>query len=220
MAKKMKKFILYIIILSCISIWSFAKGTLEINAVIQPEGTTKKYSYGTTLLLDAGIVNSQSGTKELKIATVTVDMVAKATEVGSSSLPGIEGDFNQGFSLSSLIKNQMVKLGAIKRYKGDTADINLAIRAGKVEVEELLNNVATGDKYLFVAHESEVQNVVNLGYKPIKRLKYSFELWLEVQNAKIGDIVRKDVQAKNQTEAMGNIQDIIKEQFSNAKAGI
>ncbi|STO31327.1 Uncharacterised protein [Fusobacterium necrogenes] len=219
--KKIKSLILYIFILLCISSLAYAKGTLKVNAVIQPDGTTKKYSYGEALLLDAGVINSQSGTKELKLATVRVDMLAEPTDVGNPSLPGIEGDFNQAFILNSVIKDQMVKLGVIKKYKnGDNADIELAISGGKIEVEDLFRPGQGGDKYLFVAHESEVEQVISLGYKPIKRLIYTFELWLKVQNAKVGDIVRKDVQAKNNTEAIGNIQDIVKEQFSNARAGI
>lgn len=218
MDRRLEKIIIYIIILNLTTILTYAKGTLSVNATIQPYGTTKKYNYNSSLLLDAGILNSNSNVSELKLGTVTVDMRAEQTGNDPGIQLGISGDFNQTFSLSKVQTPKDVVLTTITKYKNaENANMELKIKNVQILVKTLLSNSPeVGDTYLFVAYPDELTNLPP-GINAIQHLTYSFELWVQVSGVKAGDIIRRDVKTQEGTEAIGNIQDIIKEQFRNAK---
>lgn len=216
MKKKLIKLLLQIIILISLTNVSYGKGALDINVTIQPVGTTKKYNHGNSLLLDAGVMNAQSASGELLLANVTVTMVTKDTTDGTSEAPGIEGDFSLPFKLSLLEMDRNIKLYNLVKYKnGNEADMTLNMKKITILDKQIFPSTVTGDTYLFIANQQEADQAAGKNAIALKSLTYSFELWLNITGANVGDIIRKDVQAKDPT-AIGNIQDIIKEQFQSS----
>lgn len=212
--EKLKKIFIYMIILSSLTVGVYAKGTLKVTTTIIPEGKTKKYNNGKTLLLDAGVMNSNSNINELKIATVVVDMqTEKTNNDGDNNAGGITGDFNLPFKLKNLEKLGKQKLAAsnLKKYKnGNSAIMDIYTENIKILDKKISNEKLEDDNYLFIAYPEEVPNINN----KVERLKYSFDLILEVSGVKTGDIIRKDIEVKsNEDAAIGRIKDIIKDQF-------
>lgn len=212
--EKLKKIFIYMIILSSLTVGVYAKGTLKVTTTIIPEGKTKKYNNGKTLLLDAGVMNSNSNINELKIATVVVNMqTEKTNNDGDNNAGGITGDFNLPFKLKNLEKLGKQKLAAsnLKKYKnGNSAIMDIYTENIKILDKKISNEKLEDDNYLFIAYPEEVPNINN----KVERLKYSFDLILEVSGVKTGDIIRKDIEVKsNEDAAIGRIKDIIKDQF-------
>lgn len=213
MKEILKKICILVLALNCMTTLLYAKGRLTVTTIIEPYGTTKKYSNTTTLLLDAGALNSNSNIGEIMLAKVTVIMqTERITSDGDTNPDGIIGDFNVAFKLNSLetFGNQPVKLGKLIKYKnGDVADMNLSIRNTKILSKKIIDEDIANEYYYFIAfpEESYLKNKV-------ESLSYSFDLYLSVSGTKVGDIIRKDVETKAEGQAaIGRIQDIIKEQF-------
>lgn len=212
MKEILKKVCIYILVLSSVTTVLYAKGRLNITTIIEPYGTTKKYTTPTSLLLDAGVLNSSSNIEEIKLAKVTVDMQTEQITADGDTDPNvITGDFNLHFKLGSLetLGNRDVNLGKLIAYKnGQSVDMTLSIKNTKILSKIVTDENDIQGNYYFIAYpnESSLSNKV-------QRLSYSFDLYLRVTGAKIGDIIRKDVEIKNTGEAVGRIQDIIKEQF-------
>lgn len=217
--EKLKKIFIYMIILSSLTVGVYAKGTLKVTTTIIPEGKTKKYNNGKTLLLDAGVMNSNSNINELKIATVVVDMqTEKTNNDGDNNAGGITGDFNLPFKLRDLenMRKELIATNELKKYKnGDNAKLEVYMKNIKILDKKINNENLNEEKYLFIAYPEEVSNISN----KVERLKYSFDLYVEVSGVKTGDIVRKDVTTGVNSgaaeEAIGRIKDIIKLQFTN-----
>lgn len=216
MKEKIIKIFLYSIIFSCFSIGIYAKGTLKISTQIVPEGKVKKYIRNDSLLIDAGILNGQSNAGKIRLAKVTVDMVAEATEVPSNNLPGIAGDFNAEFSMTEFMGRQNIPLTSITRYKGGAeAKMTLKIEELQINTKTIINIAPNSiDQYLFVAHQNEASQINN-SMHALQHLNYTFILSLEVEKVNNGDIIRSDVKPKDNAEGItiGNIQDIVREQF-------
>lgn len=217
--EKLKKIFIYMIILSSLTVGVYAKGTLKVTTTIIPEGKTKKYNNGKTLLLDAGVMNSNSNINELKIATVVVNMqTEKTNNDGDNNVGGITGDFNLPFKLRELenMRKELIATNELKKYKnGDNAKLEVYMKNIKILDKKINNENLNEEKYLFIAYPEEVSNISN----KVERLKYSFDLYVEVSGVKTGDIVRKDVTTGVNSgaaeEAIGRIKDIIKLQFTN-----
>lgn len=211
--EKLKKIFIYMIILSSLTVGVYAKGTLKVTTTIIPEGKTKKYNYKETLLLDAGVMNSNSDINKIKIATIVVDMRTEKSGDDDGQPAGITGDFNLPFKLKNLEKLGKQKLAAsnLKKYKnGNSAIMDIYTENIKILDKKISNEKLEDDNYLFIAYPEEVPNINN----KVERLKYSFDLILEVSGVKTGDIIRKDIEVKsNEDAAIGRIKDIIKDQF-------
>lgn len=211
--EKLKKIFIYMIILSSLTVGVYAKGTLKVTTTIIPEGKTKKYNNGKTLLLDAGVMNSNSDINKIKIATIVVDMRTEKSGDDDGKPAGITGDFNLPFKLKNLEKLGKQKLAAsnLKKYKnGNSAIMDIYTENIKILDKKISNEKLEDDNYLFIAYPEEVPNINN----KVERLKYSFDLILEVSGVKTGDIIRKDIEVKsNEDAAIGRIKDIIKDQF-------
>lgn len=215
MKEKIKKIFIYFIILNCFIVNIYGKGSMTVNIRIDPFEKTKKYDTGQLILIDAGILNSQSNTGRIKLGTVTVEMLTKQTDHGANIKLGIPGEFNEQFNLSSLSTFTNVPLTTIKKYKGgETAKMDLKIENLQIITKILTNGqVPTGDAYLFVAYPNEVTPA--LPVNPLSHLVYSFDLYLEVSGVNSGDIIKRDIRtmAEGEAEAIGSMQDIIKAQF-------
>lgn len=217
--EKLKKIFMYMIILSSLTVGVYAKGTLKVTTTIIPEGKTKKYNNGKTLLLDAGVMNSNSNISELKIATVIVEMqTEKTNNNGDNNAGGITGDFNLPFKLKKLEKKEkeLVSTNDLKKYKnGESAKLEVYTKNVKILDKKINNEKLTNEDYLFIAYPEEVKDLEN----KVERLRYSFDLILEVSGVKTGDIIRKDVTTGVSSgageDAIGRIKDIIKLQFAN-----
>lgn len=216
MKEKIKRILICFIIFNCFIIGVYAKGTLKVTTQIIPEGKTKKYISGNSLLIDAGILNSQTNIGKIVLAKVTVDMIAEATTNGTTDVPGIDGEFNAPFSMIKFKERKEIPLSTIKKYKGgEQAMMALKIENLQITYEEKINNASsTIEDYLFIAHQNEADSVAESAHA-LKHLTYTFDLSLEVTNVKSGDIIRSDVKSKDETglETIGSIQDIVRLQF-------
>lgn len=215
MKKKAKYILMYLVILTFFSVMSYGKGSLRVTTEIIPEGTTKKYNQNGRLLLDAGVLNSNSDIHEIKIATIIVNMQTEQTNDGDNNPGGITGEFNLPFKLQDLeskLNDQSVILGELIKYKnGNNVKMELYTKNVKVLDKKVNNEDTTEKNYLFIAYPEEVPEIKN----KVERLKYSFDLYLHVDGIEVGDIIRKDVETKSSGEAaVGRIKDIIKDQFT------
>lgn len=220
--KEMKKMILITLMWVFLSFSIFAagnggKGTLHVKTQIIPVGTTKKYIRSPNLILDAGVLNSNSNISELPLASVTVRMYTEATNEGSGDYNGIEGDFNGVYKLGKfkeLLDGQKIDLGNVTKYKnGKNARLELVaknFRVNNMDVRDADNN---SEYFTFIAYPEKA----TIGNEVVS-FEYSFDLYLKVTGVEKGDIIRQDVitgTGSNATgEAVGRLKDIIKAQFT------
>lgn len=218
MLNLMKKIIVVYVLLPFI-VFAQGKGTLIVRTQILPIGTTKKYNTSKNLILDAGVLNSKSDTQKLRIATVYVRMITQKTENGDDPT-GIAGDFNLPFKLNqfeSKLNNQPISMGELVKYKNGQR-INIQLYAENfriVERDVFDDNTSTDAQFVFVAYPEEAKDkgASNL----VIGLSYTFDLYLDIKGAEVGDIVRKDVTTGmgigTELDAVGHLKDIIKDQF-------
>lgn len=217
----MRKYIKLILFFLINSIFLLAasdegKGTLNVRTQIIPVGTTKKYLMSSSLILDAGVLNSNSSIGEIPIASVSVDMYTEKTG-GNGTANGISGEFNGVYKLGKFnerLREQKIGLGTLTRYKnGQSAEMELV--AKNFRVTSLITGIdhPESDGYIFIAYPEEAQINTN----GVTSFSYTFDLYLVVKNFNVGDIVRGDATtgmgSTNDIEAVGHLKDIIKDQF-------
>lgn len=201
----------FILILPIIAANNQGKGTLNVEIYSTPLGKTKKYMRNQDMILDTGILNSESRITEIPLLNVMVKMRTEATGAGGGDANGIGGEFNGLYKLNKFsgLENYKLKMGTLKNYKGNGSAVlevytkNLKITHKKINKENL-----SMDGYVFVAHTDEA-TIDN----QILELEYTFDLYLNVTGAVDGDIVRQDIITETGGEAVAWIKDIIKEQF-------
>lgn len=192
------------------------KGTLYIKTQIIPVGTTKKYLMGSSLILDAGVLNSNSSINELPIASVSVNMYTARTG-GNGTPNGISGEFNNVYKLgefNELLKEQKIDLGALTRYKnGKNAELELVAKNFRVVNLIVEHSRPQSNGYVFIAYPEDA----TINENGVTSFSYTFDLYLKVRNFNVGDIVRGDVTTGMgngvDLDAVGHLQDIIKDQF-------
>lgn len=217
----MKKIGVIIIFFIC-SIFSLANsgiGDLDITVDLKPAYGTKKYYMDRSILLDVGDINSKSIEIKKKIADVTVIMKTKESTNGTGNdYCVIDGDFNVPYHLDKVsnLNNQKIQTSELTRYyKGNNIQIELYQDNFKLIHKSVLNEVGMEHTYSFSAYPEKCVTEGN-GQNIIRELSYSFEIWIDIKNAGVGDIVRTDVSIKgtpSTEDAIGAIKDLVKEQF-------
>ena len=84
----------FILILPIIAANNQGKGTLNVEIYSTPLGKTKKYMRNQDMILDTGILNSESRITEIPLLNVMVKMRTEATGAGGGDANGIGGEFN------------------------------------------------------------------------------------------------------------------------------
>lgn len=217
----MKKLLVKILIFTLMSFSLIAgsggMGTLNIKTEVIPLGKTKKYLKGSNLILDSGVLNSESKTTDLGLAKVVVKMYTEKTDKGDGqNYNGIDGDFNNIYKLDKFkerLDNRLINLGTLTKYKGgENAQLQLYTKNLKIINQDIRNKKSSDENYVFVAYP-EKATISN----QIISLEYSFDLYLRIDGVKKGDIIRQDVTTGTGNEIsgepIGRIKDIIKDQF-------
>lgn len=220
--KKVK--ITFLFLMIYIASFAGGIGDLDITINLIPEGTTKKYTVNGNILLDAGDINSESlkQTIEKKIATVEVTMSTKKTELlnRENDYCVIEGgDLTEHYRIRDLktLGGAKIKTNKLEIYHGNGIGFELYQKNFKIINADVITNDGFNDTYAFSAYPEECMTISGgRDSNLIKSLKYSFEIWIKIENAKVGDIVRTEVTIANNNvseEAIGAIKDLVREQF-------
>lgn len=186
-------------------------GDLDITINLSPVGKTKLYNISDKTVLDTGVYNSQSPLiKEQVIATVDVIMEPKKwpKENENSSLDYciIDGDFNgilRYRELGNSVEKTSIPL-SLKKYNGaDKVTMKLKSSNYIDKGTQIQNEDKTDQDYAFTAYPTEC-NFSNM----ITRLHYSFDLVLDIENIKNGDIIGGTVKIEAST-GKGAVKDLV-----------
>lgn len=218
MKKILKKVILYILFsVYVLGANNEGKGTLNIQTEIIPVGKTKKYGVNKKLILDAGILNSETSNNKIVLASIKVRMYTSqnSTDEGGNA-NGISGDFNLGFDLKRFDEHgrrEEISLGPLVQYKNGN-NVKMKLFAENFRIMSVdVRDPNDSNRYYFIAYPNEAQ----IGNEIVSMI-YTFDLCLEVEGVRSGDIVRQDVttsinSGEGNAEATGWLKDIIKDQF-------
>lgn len=183
-------------------------GDLDITINLSPVGKTKLYNIGDKTVLDTGIYNSQSPSiKEQVIATVDVIMEPKKWQQENSSLDycTIDGDFN-GILKYRELKNAVEKTSiplSLKKYNG-AEKVTMKLKSINYKNKgTIIQNETTDTYYAFTAYPNECDY-----YNMITRLHYSFDLVLDIENIKNGDIIGGTVEIEA-SAGKGAVKDLV-----------
>lgn len=201
-------------------------GDLDINISMTPAPKVKKYPIKDTILLDTGTQNTgdlkNSFIGRQKIADVVVTMqTRKSNNNNSKQYCIIDGDFNGLYKIKNIenFGKKEIETNAIHKYK-ETGNLNIKLYQENFKLSKssvILEEDLSKPTYTFVAYPEECEKISEEKPKNlIVRLIYSFEIWMEISGANVGDKVRIDVAVDNQTgtnEAVGAIKDLVKDHF-------
>ena len=194
-------------------------GDLHITINLNPVGKTKLYNIGDKTVLDTGIYNSQSkAIKEQVIATVEVIMEPKKWQNNDASLDYciVDGEFNgilRYKQLKSSVEGTSIPL-IIKQYNGTNGvTMNLKSIHYQDKGTQIEKEISTEPNYAFTAYPQECayENMIT-------KLHYSFDLVLDINNIKNGDIIGGSVKIEADS-GKGAIRDLVIAHINGIMAG-
>ena len=191
-------------------------GDLRITVNLNPIGDTKLYPINEKAVLDTGIYNSNDSISNQSKIIAKVDVIME-TKPGSNDNPEdnskdfctIDGEFNGVLKYKELeqaVESSRIELELKKYNKGNTATMSLTAQNYR-EGQTVIQNPSTDPMYMFTAYPDKC-----MSENMITRLAYSFDLVLEVNNFKNGDVVGGSVKIEAET-GKGAIKDLIKQQI-------
>lgn len=221
---KIRKKLGYIVLFFIMSFSIFAAkanngmGDLHINMILNPVGKTRLYSVDGKTVLDTGVYNTQDPTiSNQVIAKVNIIMEAKP---GSNDASGgdhctIDGDFNgllKYRELANAVENTSIPLKLKKYYGADKVDMILKSKNYK-DNGTIIVGETTDTEYAFTAYPTECGD-----YNMITKLSYSFDLVLDINNIKNGDIVGGELEIKAEA-GKGAIRDLVLQHMNKIMTG-
>lgn len=193
-------------------------GDLYITINLNPVGKTKLYNIGDKTVLDTGIYNSQSKTiKEQVIATVEVIMEPRKwqNDKDNGDHCTIDGDFNgilKYKELENSVLNTSIPLNFKKYNAANGVTMTLKSKNYKDKGTRIENEQPETD-YAFTAYPQDC-GLPNM----ITKLHYSFDLVLEINNFKDGDVISGSVQIEAST-GKGAVKDLVIAQMNGIMTG-
>lgn len=189
MKRKLNFIILFLVI--AFSIFGAGTGELKVTVNLYPVGGTKKYEINSKTVLDTGIYNSQDTNIHNQVIA-RVEVIMEAIKKPGEDLQGndpcsIDGNFNgilEYRRLKAAVEQTSIPLIITQYNGGSNVKMNLKSSNFREEEAVIIKEDSSFNFYIFTAYPDEC------GYKNmITRLKYSFDLSLDIENISNGDIL-------------------------------
>ena len=211
---KIRKKLGYIVLFFIMSFSIFAAkasngmGDLHITVNLNSVGKTILYPINEKAVLDTGVYNSQSPTiKDQVIATVDVIMEPRKwqNDKDNGDYCTIDGDFNgilKYKQLKSVVESTSIPLN-LKKYNG-AENVTMILKSINYKDKgTLIENEQPETDYAFTAYPKECDY-----YNMITMLRYSFDLVLDIDNIKNGDIIGGSLKVEAET-GKGAVKDLV-----------